>query len=159
MLIVRRNPFSEIATIRHQMDAMFDEMLRSKADQKISWKPAVELQDKEDNLILRAEIPGMDREELEIGVSRDTVTLRGEHRYEKKADEDRGYVRSEFYYGKFERTIGLPVPIQNNKVAAEYVNGILTLTLPKAKETKNQVVKIKLGAETKPSLAEKNQAE
>lgn len=158
MAIVRFNPFSDIEAIRRQMDTMFDEMIGLDSAKKGAWKPAIELQDQDDNLILRAEIPGIEGKDLDIRVSRNAVTLRGEHQYDHKREE-KGYVRSEFYYGKFERAIALPVPVQNDQVQAEFANGILTLTLPKAEEVKNRVVKIDLGTPTQPTLEAEKSAE
>ena len=68
-----------------------------------------------------------------------------------------GYYHSEFHYGKFKRTISLPVPVQNDKVEAEYKNGILTLTLPKVEEVVNRVVKVNLGEENQPTAEEKTE--
>ncbi len=92
---------------------------------------------------MRAEIPGIEGKDLDVQVSKEAVSIAGETRHESKT-EDRGYFRSEFRYGKFQRTIPLPVPIKNDQVKAEFKNGILTLTLPKVEEAKNRVVKINL---------------
>jgi len=78
---------------------------------------------------------------------RDRVSISGEYRQEKKDK-----TRSEFYYGKFERTIGLPIAIQNDKVKADYTDGILTLTLPKVEEAVNKVVKVNLAGSEKPEI-------
>jgi HSP20 family protein len=159
MAIVRWNPFSEIETLRRQMDTMFDEVTKLEGGTGgVNWKPAIELQDREDELILRAEVPGIEGKDLDIRVSRNAITLRGEHQYNHK-NEEKGYVRSEFYYGKFERTVGLPVAVQNDKVRADFTNGILTLTLPKAEEAKNRVVKVELGGQTQPTLDAEKAAE
>lgn len=150
MAIVRWNPLSEIEILRHQMDKMFDEMIgfdnSSNASQD-AWKPAIELIDSENNLTLRAEVPGIEAKNLDVNASREAVTIRGENRYKKEA-QDKGYFRSEFRYGKFERTIKLPVPIDNNNIDASFKDGILTLTLPKAEEARNRVVKVSLNKES-----------
>ena len=150
MAIVRWNPLSEIEILRHQMDKMFDEMIgfdnSSNASQD-AWKPAIELIDSENNLTLRAEVPGIEAKNLDVNASREAVTIRGENRYKKEA-QDKGYFRSGFRYGKFERTIKLPVPIDNNNIDASFKDGILTLTLPKAEEARNRVVKVSLNKES-----------
>lgn len=148
MTIVRWNPIGEIEAIRRQMDRMFDDMSLFTPSVNNVWKPAVELQDEGDRLTLKAELPGMEAKDLDISVLKDAVVIRGEHRYENKS-ENNGVFHSEFRYGKFERAIALPVAVQNDKVEANFNNGILTLTLPKTEAAKNRVVKVNLaGTET-----------
>ncbi|MBD2578221.1 Hsp20/alpha crystallin family protein [Oscillatoria sp. FACHB-1406] len=159
MAIVRWNPFSDFEIMRRQMDSVFDEMLGFNGESQVAWKPAIELQDTGDSLLLRVGIPGMEAKDLDIRVSRTAVSLRGEHESKKSEERESGTVHSEFYYGKFERAIALPVPVQNDNVTADYTNGILTLTLPKAEEPKDRVVKIDLGAKTQPQLDSENKAE
>jgi len=125
------------------MDHMFDELIGSERQSATSWQPAIELQDTEDNLMLRAEIPGVDGKDIDIHVREAVVS--GEHRFEKKTQE-KGFFRSEFRY--FQRVIPLPVPIQNEQVKAEFKNGVLTLTLPKVTEARRTVVKLNLADST-----------
>jgi HSP20 family protein len=143
MALIRWQPFQEMETLRHQMDKMFDEIAGYNREVTKTWSPAVELSDTNDQLILRAEVPGLEGKDLDIQVAREAVSIAGETRYENKSEE-RGYLRSEFRYGKFQRTIPLPAAIKNDQVQAEFKNGILTLTMPKAEEAKNKVVKINL---------------
>jgi HSP20 family protein len=144
MVFVRWQPFSEMQNLRRQMDRMFEELEQANSDLTKTWSPAIELQDTNDSLILRAEIPGVEGKDLDVHVTREAVSIAGETRQERKTDE-RGYFRSEFRYGKFQRVIPLPVHVKNDQVQAEFKNGILTLTLPKVEEVKNKVVKINLG--------------
>ncbi|MBD2182125.1 Hsp20/alpha crystallin family protein [Planktothrix sp. FACHB-1355] len=141
MRIVRLQPFQEMETLRRQMDRMFDELAQYNGETSQGWVPAIELHDEENHLTLRAEIPGVEGKDLDIHVTREAVSLAGERRYEKQA-EHKGFYHSEFRYGKFQRTVQLPVLIQNDKVQAEFKNGILTLTLPKAEELQRKVVKV-----------------
>lgn len=143
MRIVRLQPFQEMESLRRQMDKMFDELTQYDRENRNGWAPAIELQDDTNNLILRAEIPGVEGKDLDIQVTREAVAIVGEHRYEKR-NEETGFYHSEFRYGKFQRLVQLPVPIQNDKVQAEFKNGILTLTLPKAEELQRKVVKVNL---------------
>ncbi|MEC4893793.1 MAG: Hsp20/alpha crystallin family protein [Oscillatoria sp. PMC 1051.18] len=149
MILVRRQPLTEIESPRHQMNQMFYNLatLDNTNNQRIVWTPAVELTNTENNLILKAEIPGVDKKNLDVYVTRDAVVISGEHRYEKK-QETNGFFRTEFRYGTFKRVINLPVPIQNDRVQADFTNGILTLTLPKLTAVKNQVVKVNITAAT-----------
>ena len=143
MALIRWQPFQEMETLRRQMDQMFDELAGFQRGESanLTWKPSVELEDAGERLILRAEIPGVEAKDLDIDVSRDAVAIRGENRYEKEIEE-KGFFRSEFRYGKFERVIPLPVEIENEQVQAEFKNGILTLNLPKVEAARHRVVKV-----------------
>jgi HSP20 family protein len=144
MAMIRWQPFQELETLRRQMDQLFDEVAGVERHSTTSWKPAIELQDTQENLILRAEIPGVEGKDIDVQVTREAVAISGEHRFENKTPE-RGFFRSEFRYGSFQRVIPLPVPIQNDQVKADFNNGILTLTLPKVTEARRTVVKLNLG--------------
>ncbi|BAZ70289.1 MAG: Hsp20/alpha crystallin family protein [Pelatocladus maniniholoensis HA4357-MV3] len=148
MAIIRWRTYPEINAFNRQMDQIFDDMLRVKRQPEMTWKPAVELQNTNDNLILRVQIPGVEAKDLDIQVTKEAVAITGENRYENK-----GQIRSEFHYGKFQRVIPLPVAIQNDQVQAEYKNGILTLTLPKVTEARQKVVKINLADNTTEPVA------
>lgn len=152
MTIIRWQTFPEVDALHRQMDRIFDDMLKVKRQPEMTWKPAVELQNTNDHLILRVQIPGVEAKDLDIQVTREAVAIAGEHRYENKA-ENNGQIRSEFRYGKFQRVIPLPVAIQNDQVQAEYKNGILTLTLPKVTEARQKVVKINLADNTTEPVA------
>jgi len=144
MRIVRWQPFSEMESLRRQMDRMFDELLEiSPQNGNTNWTPAIELKDEQNQLILRAEIPGVEAKDLNIEVTREAVAIAGEHQAEKRT-EDKGFYHSELRYGKFQRLVQLPVPVENDRVKAEFKNGILTLILPKAEELRRQVFKVNL---------------
>lgn len=151
MRLVRWQPFAEMESLRHQMDRMFDELAGINNQSSTSWIPAIEIQDREDSLVVRAEIPGVEAKDLDIQVAREAVAISGEHRYENKAQEQ-GFFRTELRYGSFQRTIPLPVAVENNQVQAEFKDGILQLTLPKAQEARHKVVKINLGGDNKETL-------
>jgi HSP20 family protein len=129
--------------MRRAMDSIFEDMSTVRQPQMVAFKPAVELQDKDEALVLRAQIPGIDARDLDVRVTKQAVVISGE-KSDNNQTEKIGYFRSEFTYGKFQRVIQLPVAIQNDKVQAEYKNGILSLTLPKASKASNQVVKVNL---------------
>lgn len=143
MALIRWQPFQEMETLRRQMDRMFDEMTQVDRGNQVVWQPAIELQTTDENVILRAEIPGVEGKDLDVRVTREAVAIAGEYRYEKK-DEQKGVFRTEFRYGKFHRVIPLPAAVQNEQVQADFTNGILTLTLPKVEAAKNRVVKLNL---------------
>lgn len=157
MVLIRWQPMQEMEALRRQMDRVVEEMVDVKREAQVTWQPAVELQDTEENIILRAQIPGVEAKDLDINVAKAAVAVAGERRYENK-DSKRGYFRSEFRYGKFQRVITLPVAVQNDQVKAQFKDGILTLTLPKVTEARRQVVKVNLADTTTASVAP-NQAE
>lgn len=143
MPIIRYSPFQELETLQRQMNRLFDDFFvptRSEND-KLNFVPAAELSETDEAIYLKLEIPGMSPQDLDIQVTKDVVSITGERKEETKT-ETNGVTRSEFRYGKFERVIPLPKKIQNTNVNAEYKDGILTLTLPKAEEEQNRVVKV-----------------
>jgi len=160
MLMRYWQPFTEIETLREQLDKVFDQRTATRNNSEAAWMPALELVDAGDNFVLKAQLPGIDPKDIDVQVTREAISISGERRYEN-TDEKSGYVRSEFRYGKFHRVLTLPVHIQNDSVQAEYKDGILMLTLPKVTEARNKVVKINLAqiaeASTTPALEQANQ--
>jgi HSP20 family protein len=157
MALVRWDPFREMDMLRRQMDRLFYDLAEANRDPgeispetKATWMPAIETHDRGSELVLKAEIPGVEAKDLDIQVMRDRVLIAGEHRFEKRSEEQ-GQFRSEFRYGSFHRIIPLPVQVQNDQVKADLKDGVLTLTLPKVEEERNKVFKVSLsgsGSET-----------
>lgn len=152
MRLVRWQPFPEMESLRRQMDRMFDELAGLERKSDADWTPAIEMQDRGDSILVRAEIPGVEAKDIDIQVAREAVSIAGEHRYEKKTEE-KGFFRSELRYGSFQRTIPLPVAVENTQVQAEFKDGILELTLPKVQEAKQKVVKVSLGADNQAAIS------
>jgi HSP20 family protein len=143
MALVRYNPWSEMNSMQRQLNHLFNDALTF--DHlgdfgNLSKVPAAELTETDDAVHLKLEIPGMEAKDLDVQVMVDRVAIVGERKSEINEK-----TRSEFRYGKFSRVIALPVRIQNTNVTADYKDGILNLTLPKAEEEKNKVVKVNLG--------------
>lgn len=149
MAIIRWQPWQEMETVRRQMDQLFDELFTVSPNTSLTngngrtWTPAIELKNTATDVVLRAELPGIDSKDLDIHVTREAVSITGEYKSETK-HENRGTVRSEFRYGKFHRIIPLPTAIYNDRVQAEFNDGILTLTLPKVEADRPKVVKVNL---------------
>lgn len=141
----------DIQAMRRAMDSMFGDMM-VRQPQMVAFRPAVEMQDTDEALVLRAQIPGIDARDLDIRVTKQAVVISGE-KSDNNQTEKIGYFRSEFTYGKFQRVIQLPVAVDNDKVQAEYKNGILSLTLPKASAARNEVVKVNLLGNTAATFA------
>lgn len=146
MAVIHYNPWQEMNSLQRQFNRMFDDVLTpaSFADfGNFSKVPAAELTETEAALILKLEVPGVQPADINIEATAKSISISGERKSEIKSD-DKARTRSEFRYGSFQRVIPLPARIQNTEVKAEYKEGILYLTLPKAEEEKNKVVKINL---------------
>ncbi len=147
MSLVRYNPWREMSHLQRQLNRLFDDALipeKWSDFSNLSKIPAAELTENDEAFNLKLEFPGMEAKDLDIEVTVDRVSISGERKSETKSEEN-GRTRSEFRYGKFSRVIPLPKPIQNTNVTAEYKDGILNLTLPKAEEERTKVVKVNLG--------------
>lgn len=148
MALLRWQPLRELDTLQHEMNRLFDTLspqgLLQEGDGWPSFMPPAEITETPEALHLKVEIPGLRAEDINLEVTRDSVSLSGERRSETRAEE-KGVTRTEFRYGRFERVIPLPSKIDNTQVTADYKDGILNLTLPKAEEEKNRVVKVNLG--------------
>lgn len=154
MLVRYWQPWREMDLMRRQFDQLFDELAQN-TDTQTTWRPAIELKDEGDQVIVRAELPGINTKDLDVEVTKEAVSIAGQHRHEQKS-ESNGFFKSEFRYGTFRRVIPLPVAVQNDKVQAEYKDGILTLTLPKVEQMRNKVVKVNLAESVAPA---ENQAQ
>ncbi len=146
MAIVRFSPWREIDSWHKEMNRLFDTFTPTlNGEEKgIAFTPAAEMQEKDDAIDLKLEIPGLESQDLDVQVTAEAVAIKGERRQETKTQEQ-GMTRSEFRYGAFQRVISLPVRVQNDQVKADYKDGILHLHLPKAEAEKNQVVKVNIG--------------
>lgn len=144
MALVRFQPFQEIDSLQREMNRLFESI--TDFDRPNNYRPtypAVELHENDEVILLKLEVPGLKREDLDIQATAEAIIISGERKTETKTEE-KGTVKSEFRYGRFRRVIPLPVRIQNTQISAEYNDGILNLTLPKAEEERNKVVKVNL---------------
>jgi HSP20 family protein len=148
----------EFNNLRQQIDRLFEDFTRKQPQLAIfssmvdpPWMPAIELQETETKLVLKAQLPGIEPSELDIQVSENAVFLSGEHQERHKTGE-KGLFRSEFHYGQFKRVIPLPTSIHREQVTAEMASGLLTLTMPKASPTLPNLVKISLVFEGLPAV-------
>ncbi|MBF2046560.1 MAG: Hsp20/alpha crystallin family protein [Leptolyngbya sp. IPPAS B-1204] len=145
MSLIRWQPFQEIEALQRDMNRLFDRLMITNGSQNGStFAPAAELEETADAIHLKLEIPGLDKKDIDVQVSADAVSIRGERKEETRTEE-KGITRTEFRYGKFQRVIPLPARVENANVKAEYKNGVLQLTLPKAEEEKKKVVKVNVG--------------
>ncbi|HEY9646076.1 MAG TPA: Hsp20/alpha crystallin family protein [Chroococcidiopsis sp.] len=146
MALIRWEPLREIDTLHREMNRLFEDFLplSTRRENGFGLVPPAELEETPEAIQVKLEIPGMDAKELDIEVADDSIAISGERKTETKTEE-KGVFRSEFRYGKFQRVIPLPAHIDNQRVVADYKDGILTMTLPKQEEEKNKVVKVSVG--------------
>jgi HSP20 family protein len=143
-MLVRWHPLQEIEDVRRQFDRLFSDVVNVEQNtKKGEWIPASELRDDGEHLTLRVSLPEIKANDLDIQVTKDSLSISGERRLERQEGSEKGYYWSEISYGKFRRVFALPVAIANDQVTADYNNGILTLTLPKANEVKAFKVNVK----------------
>jgi len=105
------------------------------------WSPAVDIFENENELVLKADLPDVKLEDIEVRVENETLTLKGERKFEKE-ENTKGYHRIERSYGSFVRSFSIPATVESEKVAAEFKNGVLTVTLPKKEAAKPRQVKV-----------------
>jgi len=145
MALIRWEPFREIDSLQNEMNRLFDSLTpTSRSEWAGNFVPPVEMHENGDAVYLKLEVPGIDAKDLDVQVTAEAVSISGQRQAETKTDQ-KGVTRSEFRYGKFQRVIPLPTRIQNDKVEANYKDGILMLTLPKAEAEKTKVVKVNIG--------------
>lgn len=145
MAIIRCDPFMDLITIREKMNPLFEEAVISRGEEKdlvsSSWTPTVDIFETENELVLSAEVPGINEKDIEIKIEDNTLTLRGERKFENETKEE-NYHRIERAYGSFFRSFSLPLSINQDIIKAEHLNGVLKIIMPKKPELKPRKVKI-----------------
>jgi HSP20 family protein len=144
MSITRWDPFRNISTLQEQVNRLFENSVqngRSDNSALTTWAPAVDIYETENELVLKADIPDMNENDLDIRVENSMLTIRGERKFEQKVKED-NYLRIERTYGSFTRSFGLPNTVNTETIKAAYKNGVLTVELPKRAESKPKQVKV-----------------
>ncbi len=144
MTMIKFDPFRELRTLNDEMNRLFTAVPAS-ADRgefaRGAWSPNVDIYEDENRLIVEAELPGMDREDFEVLVENNVLTLKGERKFEKKTEGD-NYHRVERAYGSFTRQFTLPQTITAEGATADFENGVLRVALPKREETKARKIEI-----------------
>ena len=146
MDIVPWRSFGEISRFRREMDDLFNRIFGETSLSKIGlgkWQPLVDISETDTDIIIKAELPGIDAKDVDVSITGDRLTIKGEKQQEKEEKEENRY-RSERYYGTYERVINLPASIVENKTEATFDKGILTITLPKVEKIKKKKVKIRV---------------
>ena len=144
--IVRWEPFNDLVSLRDAMDRLFeDSFIRPRAGWVVpngAETLAVDIYETDDAIVVKSAIPGVKPEDLDVNITGDTLTIKGETKAEEEVKEEH-YIHRERRYGSFCRSLSIPTQIVANKVEAEFENGVLTLTLPKAEEARPKTIKVK----------------
>jgi HSP20 family protein len=145
MNVIRWEPFREISGFRRALDRFMDEGSMPavwQSDELRTLVPPVDIIEQENDVVVKAVVPGVAEDDLNIEVVGDTLTIRGESK-ETKEDKKENYFYREWRYGTFLRSLTLPAGLKTDKVDAELENGMLTLTIPKAETNKPKAIKVK----------------
>jgi HSP20 family protein len=145
MTLIRWAPLQDIESLHRDMNRFFDTLVPSqqKSFDNLAFMPTAELNETPENLVLKLELPGIEAKDLDIQVTAKSVTISGERKTQSES-ESNGITRSEFRYGQFQRIVPLPTRVVNDQTQAEYKDGILTLTFPKAGGEKQKTFKVEL---------------
>ncbi|WP_028323709.1 Hsp20/alpha crystallin family protein [Desulfatirhabdium butyrativorans] len=147
MAIVRWQPYGAVASLQNSINKLFnDAFARTNVDEDFAlsaWKPVVDIFDKDDAIVIHAELPGVKKEDVAIEVKDNVLTLRGERSESKEIKEDK-YYRKERTFGSFHRAFSLPSAINPDTIKATFKDGILEIEIPKPEEQKPKQVKISI---------------
>jgi HSP20 family protein len=147
MAIVRwLDPFRDLSSIQERMNQIFEDALarsrgREEGLRTGMWTPAVDIYEKNDSVVVKAELPGVERDQISVEVKDGILSLRGERKFEKEVKEE-SYHRIERAYGSFQRSFSLPVSVDQEKVTASFKNGVLEVTLPKKEQAKPKQIQV-----------------
>ena len=141
------SPFDRLSTLGEEMDRLFDlsaPAFGGREDRLFgAWRPSLDVYQDQDHLSVKCELPGMRKEDIEISLHENTLSISGERKQEREIKDGESY-RSERFFGRFHRTVTLPVRVQSGNVKAQYKDGILTVTLAKAEEAKPKQIEVQV---------------
>ena len=141
--LIRFEPMREMVSLREAMDRLFNDAFTPSLNASGGWQsPAVDLYQTDDEVVVKASLPGMKADDVQISITGDMLTLKGEFKQEEEKKEKAYHLREQ-RYGAFERSFNLPTSVVSDKAKAEFENGILTITLPKAEEVKPKMITVK----------------
>ena len=151
MAIIRWDPYRDVVTLRERMNRLFDDAFSSREQGDLTagtWSPSVDIHEKDKELVLTAEIPGVKEEDVDVEIEDNVLTLRGKKEFEKETKED-DYHRIERSYGSFYRSFTLPTNVDRDKIEANFDDGLLRITMPKKPELKPKKVNVLKGKNKK----------
>ena len=139
-------PFREVSRLRREMDRLWDEFFgpgrRALRPAEMEWIPAVDVSETPDQVTIKAEVPGLEAKDIDISLTGDVVTVKGEKKSEREEKKE-NYHLVERSYGSFSRSLKLPAAVDADKIEASYKQGVLTITCPKKEEVKPKAIEIK----------------
>lgn len=141
-------PFAGFEELENEISHLFDFPLtkwpaRGLAE-AYAWGPAVDIHDAKDHVLVKADVPGLSKDEIDVSIENDQLILKGQKK-EEREEKDKNFIRKERFYGSFERIIQLPAAVDAGKVKAVYKNGVLELTLPKREELQPKKIDVQCG--------------
>jgi HSP20 family protein len=139
-------PFGELTSLRREMDRLWDSFFGERPFPRIwerEWAPSLDVSETKNTFVVKAEVPGIDAKDVDISLSGDVLTIKGEKKQERE-DKEEDYHLVERSYGGFSRSVRLPAEVESGKIKASYENGILKVILPKSEKAKAKEVKIKV---------------
>ena len=144
--ITRFDPFGEMVTLRQAMDRLFEDSFVSplslRANNGDAPGPALDVHETGDEIVVTAAMPGVKAEDVDITITGQTLSIRGEFKADERVNREQ-YLYRERRYGTFHRQLQLPVRVQGERAAATFEDGVLTLTIPKAEEVKPRQIEVK----------------
>jgi HSP20 family protein len=145
MALVPWRPLGDLSTLRREMDRLFErffgEEFPSPELPRAEWTPRLDMSETKDDIVVKADIPGLEPKDLDVSLMGDTLTIKGEKKEEKEEKDEHRHV-VERRYGAFSRMVRLPAPVAADKIKASFKNGVLTITLPKTEEAKQKAIPI-----------------
>lgn len=144
MALVRWDPFRELTALQSEVNRLLGRSMAGETSERQSWLPSMDVVESEGDIKFKAELPGMKPEDIRIEMEDNVLTISGERKFEEKVREDK-YYRIERRYGSFSRSIALPQNVRADQIEANYENGVLEVTIPKAEETKPKKIEVKVG--------------
>ena len=147
-------PFRGATTLQEQLNRVFGEMFERAGDESnlTPWAPAVDIYETEHELVVKADLPDVNPQDLDIRVENNILTIRGERKFENKVNEE-NYLRVERAYGSFSRSFSLANSVKSDAIKADYLNGVLTLSIPKREEAKPKQIKVNVGTKAMAATA------
>ena len=149
MAITRWDPFREFATLQGQMNRLWQEITPNRSGEEFlttgTFVPPVDVYEDEHSVVLKLEVPGISENDIDVRVENNTLTVRGERKFEKEENEE-NFHRIERSYGAFSRAFTLPNTVDTDNVQADYTNGVLNIKLAKRAEAKPKQIKIGVGS-------------
>jgi HSP20 family protein len=139
MSLIRWDPFREFNTLPARLGFLGKDWDAPPAT--ATWNPSVDIFENDNDVVIKAEVPGMNAKDFDVKLENNVLTIKGERHFEKETKEE-NYHRIEREYGKFTRSFALPTAVNGDKVTAEYKDGVLKIVLPKMEETKTKPIKV-----------------